>query len=193
MPVYFVDAPLAAPDADHEEHRHQHQLPEQVEQEQVLREERADHRELDEEHHRVEQADVLRDRRPRPRHDDGAEERGEQDEQHVVAVEPDQVGDPPLRDPRQVRGELQAGRGRVEAQVEPGRQRELHEHRGERAGTHQVRLALRMGGLPLGLAHGVALRRAVAANAAVRWDDVALDGRDDAVAFRREMERSFAG
>ncbi|GIK87513.1 MAG: hypothetical protein BroJett026_29940 [Betaproteobacteria bacterium] len=53
--------------------------------------------------------------------------------------------------------------------------------------------SLRMGGLPLGLAHGVALRRAVAANAPVHWDDVALDGRDDAVAFRREMERSFAG
>jgi predicted homoserine dehydrogenase-like protein len=45
-----------------------------------------------------------------------------------------------------------------------------------------------LGGLPLGLAHGVVLKRAVAANEPVRWDDVAFDAADDAVRFRREME-----
>ncbi|MFO1415147.1 MAG: SAF domain-containing protein [Burkholderiales bacterium] len=48
------------------------------------------------------------------------------------------------------------------------------------------------GGLPLGLAHGVKLKRAVAAGAAVRWDDVEYDAADPAVRFRREMEAVFA-
>ena len=52
--------------------------------------------------------------------------------------------------------------------------------------------SLRQGGLPLGLAHGVKLTRAVAANTPVRWDDVAYDAAADAVKFRREMEARFA-
>jgi predicted homoserine dehydrogenase-like protein len=49
--------------------------------------------------------------------------------------------------------------------------------------------SLAAGCLPLGLAHGVKLRRAVPAGRAVGWDDVAIDAGDPAVAFRREMER----
>jgi predicted homoserine dehydrogenase-like protein len=49
-----------------------------------------------------------------------------------------------------------------------------------------------IGGLPLGLAHGVRLKRPVAAHARVTWDDVAFDLADPAIAFRREMEQSFA-
>jgi predicted homoserine dehydrogenase-like protein len=46
-------------------------------------------------------------------------------------------------------------------------------------------------GLPLGLAHGVALKRAVAKGHSVKWSDVAeIDS--DAARFRREMEREFA-
>ena len=52
--------------------------------------------------------------------------------------------------------------------------------------------SLALGGLPLGLAHGVKLLRPILANAAVRWDDVGIDAGDDAVLFRREMERTFA-
>jgi predicted homoserine dehydrogenase-like protein len=52
--------------------------------------------------------------------------------------------------------------------------------------------SLRLGGLPLGLAHDVKLRRAVAAGAPVRWDDVEIDAGGDAARFRREMERNFA-
>ena len=48
-----------------------------------------------------------------------------------------------------------------------------------------------LGGLPLGLAHGVTLTRAVAANAPVRWEDVRYDANEDAVRFRREMEARF--
>jgi predicted homoserine dehydrogenase-like protein len=49
-----------------------------------------------------------------------------------------------------------------------------------------------LGGLPLGLAHGMKLNRAIAANEPVRWEDVAFDGNDDAVRFRREMEATFS-
>jgi predicted homoserine dehydrogenase-like protein len=51
--------------------------------------------------------------------------------------------------------------------------------------------SLAIGGLPLGLAHGVVLKRAVAASMPVHWDDVAIDERQPAVAFRRAMERAF--
>jgi len=53
--------------------------------------------------------------------------------------------------------------------------------------------SLALGALPLGLAHGVTLKRAVAAHAPVRWDDVAFDATDATVRFRREMEAAFAG
>jgi len=52
--------------------------------------------------------------------------------------------------------------------------------------------SMQLGGLPLGLAHGVTLRRAIAAHVPVRWDDVAIDTASDAVVFRREMEKVFA-
>jgi predicted homoserine dehydrogenase-like protein len=52
--------------------------------------------------------------------------------------------------------------------------------------------SLRIGGLPLGLAHKVKLKRAVAAGHAVRWDDVEIDMAQAAVRFRREMERTMA-
>jgi predicted homoserine dehydrogenase-like protein len=52
--------------------------------------------------------------------------------------------------------------------------------------------SLRLGGLPLGLAHQVRLVRAVAAGAPVRWDDVQIDETQLAVRVRREMERSMA-
>jgi predicted homoserine dehydrogenase-like protein len=45
-----------------------------------------------------------------------------------------------------------------------------------------------IGGLPLGLAHGLKLKRPIAAHARVTWGDVDYDAADPAVAFRREME-----
>ena len=50
--------------------------------------------------------------------------------------------------------------------------------------------SLRLGGLPIGLAHHIKLRRPVKAGAALSWNDVIADEADDAVKFRREMERS---
>ena len=50
----------------------------------------------------------------------------------------------------------------------------------------------RMGGLPLGLAHGVTLLRPVRQGQSLCWDDVRMDTSTHAYRSRREMERLFA-
>ena len=50
--------------------------------------------------------------------------------------------------------------------------------------------SLRIEGLPLGLAHGVRVQRAVAAGQPLSWADVEVDTAAPAVEFRREMERA---
>jgi len=52
--------------------------------------------------------------------------------------------------------------------------------------------SLARGGLPLGLAHGVTLRRDVHAGSAVCWEEVNFDANDSAARFRREMEALYA-
>jgi predicted homoserine dehydrogenase-like protein len=54
-------------------------------------------------------------------------------------------------------------------------------------------LSLATGALPIGLAHGVRLRRAVTAGETVRWEDVEVDESRAAVQARRAMEQSFGG
>jgi predicted homoserine dehydrogenase-like protein len=51
--------------------------------------------------------------------------------------------------------------------------------------------SLRIGGLPLGLAHKTPLRHAIAAGQPVRWSDVEIDEDLPAVVFRRAMEANF--
>jgi predicted homoserine dehydrogenase-like protein len=51
--------------------------------------------------------------------------------------------------------------------------------------------SLAQGYLPLGLAHNVKLKRAVAAGEPLRWSDVDHDATDFAVKVRREMEQAF--
>jgi len=53
-------------------------------------------------------------------------------------------------------------------------------------------LSLRESALPIGLAHGVALKRDIAAGEIVRQSDVMLDEASLAVRTRRQMERDFA-
>ena len=53
--------------------------------------------------------------------------------------------------------------------------------------------SLRLGGLPIGLAHGLVLERAVAAGEPLRWSDVRVDDGNAAIRFRREMEAAFRG
>ncbi|MEE8535161.1 MAG: SAF domain-containing protein [Kiloniellales bacterium] len=52
--------------------------------------------------------------------------------------------------------------------------------------------SVQLGGLPIGLAHGVTLRCAIAADQIVRWRDVKIDQTQDVVRLRREMEAMFA-
>jgi predicted homoserine dehydrogenase-like protein len=51
--------------------------------------------------------------------------------------------------------------------------------------------SLRLGGLPLGLAHKVRLKNAVAAGQPMRWQDVEIDESALAVRIRREMEQTL--
>ena len=46
-----------------------------------------------------------------------------------------------------------------------------------------------LGALPVGLAQGVSLRKAVVKGEAVKWSDVTIDERQEPVRLRREMER----
>jgi predicted homoserine dehydrogenase-like protein len=54
-----------------------------------------------------------------------------------------------------------------------------------------ARASLERGALPIGLAHGMPLRRAVAAGEVVTWADVVADEAAQPVRIRREMERMF--
>jgi predicted homoserine dehydrogenase-like protein len=51
--------------------------------------------------------------------------------------------------------------------------------------------SLALGGLPIGLAHGVRLLRDVVAGGVVAWADVAFDAAAGAVQYRRAMEQRF--
>ena len=51
--------------------------------------------------------------------------------------------------------------------------------------------SLRLGALPIGLAHRVRLRRGIKAGETVRWDDVIVDETMDVVKTRRAMEQAF--
>jgi predicted homoserine dehydrogenase-like protein len=52
--------------------------------------------------------------------------------------------------------------------------------------------SVRMGGLPLGLAHDVKLVRPVKKGQSLSWSDVAMDTSTHAYRIRREMESLFA-
>jgi predicted homoserine dehydrogenase-like protein len=52
--------------------------------------------------------------------------------------------------------------------------------------------SLRIGGLPIGLAHGVTLKRDIAQGELISWDDVDSKADNPTAAFRREMERTFS-
>jgi predicted homoserine dehydrogenase-like protein len=54
-----------------------------------------------------------------------------------------------------------------------------------------ARDSIKLGALPIGLAHRVKLKNNVAAGTVVRWQDVEIDSACEAVKFRREMENSM--
>jgi predicted homoserine dehydrogenase-like protein len=54
-----------------------------------------------------------------------------------------------------------------------------------------ARKSVAAGYLPIGLAHGIKVGKPIAAGKMVTWSDVAYDGQDETVKFRREMEAVF--
>jgi hypothetical protein len=108
-----VQPPVAAPDADEEVHRHQHDLPEQEEQQEVERNERADHAGLEHQQEDVVLLHALPDGRPRRQDRDRAQQRRHQDQQDAEAVDAEEVVSPDRRDPRHALDELVLGAGAV--------------------------------------------------------------------------------
>jgi predicted homoserine dehydrogenase-like protein len=56
-----------------------------------------------------------------------------------------------------------------------------------------ARRSIAAGYFPIGLAHGVRMKRTVTAGKRVTWNDVEYDGHDETVKFRLEMEAIFKG
>jgi predicted homoserine dehydrogenase-like protein len=54
-----------------------------------------------------------------------------------------------------------------------------------------ARRSVASGRLPIGIAHGVKVNKPIAAGETIAWGDVAYDGQDETVKFRREMEAAF--
>jgi len=54
-----------------------------------------------------------------------------------------------------------------------------------------ARDSLTLGGLPIGLAHGVKLKKPITAGALLTWSDVAISEDSLAIRFRRAMEKLF--
>ncbi len=93
----------------------------------------------------------------------------------------------PTGAPRAFRSDVAAV---AKTRLEPGRRLDGEGGfcvRGQLASAEQ---SLRLGALPIGLAHDLELLRPVEAGQVVSWDDVAFDPEDPAVRFRREMERA---
>ena len=126
-----VDPVLAAPDADDQEHRHQAEFEEQVEQHQVQRAEHADDQGLEDQERGHIGRHPLVDREPRGRDADRHQERGQQHEQDRDPVHAHAVVQ--AREPGVVFHELEAGVGRVVPQHQQQRQREGRErgHQGD--------------------------------------------------------------
>ena len=57
---------------------------------------------------------------------------------------------------------------------------------------YPAQTSLKLGALPIGLAHHVKLKSDIPANQPIRWSDVDIDETLDAVRVRREMEARFA-
>ena len=51
--------------------------------------------------------------------------------------------------------------------------------------------SIRMGALPIGLAHNIRLKSKVAAGSTLRWSDVDIPDGDETIVARREMESRF--
>ena len=117
------------------------EVPEDVEQEQVDRDEDAEHRRLEREHEERERLDALVNRLPRRQQRQRRQEPGQDDQEQADAVDADVVLDAEHRHPVALLDELVVGAGRVELPPHHERRGEGHERRQQRDVAHQ-RLAL---------------------------------------------------
>ena len=90
---------IVAPERDQEEHRYQHDFPEQEEEEQIRRQKDADHARQVPQHVHVEEAGVGLDLSPGAGHRQQAEQRRERHEQQRQSVESQAEADPEARNP----------------------------------------------------------------------------------------------
>ena len=81
-----IDAARSAPDADQEVHRDEREFPEDVEQEQVLRQEDAHHAHFQQQEEDHEILDALFDRRPGGEDGDRGQEGGQQNQQDAQPI-----------------------------------------------------------------------------------------------------------
>jgi hypothetical protein len=114
-----VVAPRATPDPDHEEHRDEHELPEDEEQDQVEGDERAGHARLQHQHQRQERLRLARRWQDLERVDRAQQRQqvGEEEQRQRDAVDREEEARVDRRDPRHVGDELQLTRP---AEVEGG-------------------------------------------------------------------------
>ena len=134
-----VDAAVVAPDADQEVHGHQADFPEDVEEEEVLRQEDADQAEFQQQQEGVKFLAAILDGVPGNQHAERGEEGGEQDQPQADAVHRNREVNVGRADPGHVDQELLA-RGIA---VEPGQQAERRDEGGERADQRPHAAALR--------------------------------------------------
>ena len=119
-----VEPIRAAPDADEEVHRHQHHFPEQEEEQEVERHERAEHPGLQDEQEDVVLLQALGDRGPRRQDRDEAHQRREQDQQDAEAVDAEKVLGPNRGNPWSALDQLKLRALRVVEAREPQRNRD---------------------------------------------------------------------
>ena len=110
-----IHAPVVAPDPDQEVHRHQHRVPEHVEQEQVERDEDADHRRLEQQHEDAERLQPLVNRLPRAEERERRQQPREDEQKQADAVDADEIRDAERRNPRVPLDELEVGGRCIEA------------------------------------------------------------------------------
>ena len=101
-----VDPPRAAPHPDEEVHRDEHELPEDVEEDEVEGAEGADQRRFEEEEGDVVLLDLRFDRLPGAEDAQNGEQGGEQDQEHADAVDAEQVAYPEFGKPLPLLDEL---------------------------------------------------------------------------------------
>src|ERR1039457_448914 len=107
-----------SPDADDQRHRNQGGFPEEVEEEQVERDEAADHRSLEDQHQDEKFFHLSIYRLPRNQNAQRREERGQHYQPHGDAIDPEVVVNVGMRNPRQILMALEAAEP---AHVMPGK------------------------------------------------------------------------